>query len=108
MTDLDPWGFDGERDHRRERRSEGGDRFRDLLPTFLIVAAVLGGLAVAGWLLGETFGIFDTAEDGLYAGFLIALLVFLCGGLLVRGRRRIGSGWWGNFRPARRSTAIAA
>ena len=91
MTDLDPWGFDGEKDHRSERRSEGGDTFRDLLPTFLIIASVLGGLAVAGWLLGETFGIFDTAEDGLFAGFLIALLVFLCGGLLVRGRHRIGS-----------------
>ena len=87
----DPWGFDGEKDRRRERRSQGGDTFRDLLPAFLIIAAVLGGLAGLGWLLGEAFGFFDSAEDGLYAGFLIALLVFLCGGLLVRGRRRIGS-----------------
>ena len=45
MTDLDPWGFDGEKDHRSERRSEGGDTFRDLSPTFLIIASVLGGLA---------------------------------------------------------------
>ncbi len=87
---TDPWGFDGKKDRRRERGSEGGDTFRDLLPTFLILAAVLGGLAGLGWLLGEAFGVFDSAEDGLYAGFLIALLVFLGGGLLVRGRHRIG------------------
>ena len=87
---TDPWGFDGGKDRRGERGSEGGDRFRDLLPTFLIIAAVLGGLAGLGWLLGEAFGVFDSAEDGLYAGFLIALLVFLSGGLLVRGRHRIG------------------
>ncbi|MCY4396149.1 MAG: TIGR02281 family clan AA aspartic protease [Rhodospirillaceae bacterium] len=87
---TDPWGFDGGKDRRGERGSEGGDTFRDLLPTFLIIAAVLGGLAGLGWLLGEAFGVFDSAEDGLYAGFLIALLVFLSGGLLVRGRHRIG------------------
>ena len=87
---TDPWGFDGEKDRRSERRSEDGDTLRDLLPTFLIIAAALGGLAIAGWLLGEIFGVFDSAEDGLYAGFLIALLVFLGGGLLVRGRHRIG------------------
>lgn len=88
---TDPWGFDGGKDRRSERRSEDGDTFRDLLPTFLIIAAVIGGLACAGWLLGEAFGVFDSAEDGLYAGFLIALLVFLSGGLLVRARHRFGS-----------------
>ncbi len=88
---TDPWGFDGGKDRRSERRSEDGDKFRDLLPTFLIIAAVIGGLACAGWLLGEVFGAFDSAEDGLYAGFLIALLVFLSGGLLVRARHRFGS-----------------
>ncbi len=87
---TDPWGFDGQKDRRSGRRSEDGDTFRDLLPAFLIVAAVLGGLAGLGWLLGEAFGIFDEAEDGLYAGLLIALLIFLSGGLLVRGRHRIG------------------
>lgn len=87
---TDPWGFGGEDDRRRGRNSGDGDRLRDLLPAFLIVAAILGGLAAAGWLLGEAFGVFDSAEDGLYAGFLIALLVFLSGGLLVRGRHRIG------------------
>ena len=86
----DPWGFGGDEDRRRSRASPGGDTIRDLLPTFLIVAAVLGGLAGLGWILGEAFGAFESAEDGLYAGFLIALLVFLGGGLLVRGRHRIG------------------
>lgn len=86
----DPWGFDGDGDRRSKRGAEDGDTFRDLLPTFLIIAAAIGGLAGLGWLLGEAFGVFDSAEDGLYAGFLIALLVFLSGGLLVRGRHRIG------------------
>ena len=86
----DPWGFGGDEDRRRSRTSSGGDTIRDLLPTILIVAAILGGLAAAGWLVGEVFGAFETAEDGLYAGFLIALLVFLGGGLMVRGRHRIG------------------
>lgn len=86
----DPWGFGGNDDRRRDRGSASGDTVRDLLPTFLIVAAILGGLAGAGWLLGEAFGVFDSAEDGLYAGFLIALLIFLGGGLMVRGRHRIG------------------
>lgn len=85
----DPWGFGGE-DRRRSRTSSNGDTIRDLLPTILVVAAILGGLAAAGWLLGEVFGVFDTPGDGLYTGFLIALLVFLCGGLAVRGRHRIG------------------
>ena len=91
---TDPWGFGGEKDRRgrsgRSASGGGGDRLRDLLPTFLILIAVLGGLAGLGWLLGEAFGVFESAEDGLYAGFLIALLVFLSGGLLVRGRHRIG------------------
>lgn len=86
----DPWGFGGNDDRRRDRGSASGDTVRDLLPTFLIVAAILGALAAAGWLLGEAFGVFDSAEDGLYAGFLIALLIFLSGGLMVRGRHRIG------------------
>ena len=86
----DPWGFGGDDDRRRRRASSDGDTLRDLLPTILIVAAVLGGLAAAGWLLGEVFGVFDAAEDGLYAGFLVALLIFLSGGLIVRGRHRIG------------------
>ncbi|MDE0703016.1 MAG: TIGR02281 family clan AA aspartic protease [Rhodospirillaceae bacterium] len=86
----DPWGFGGNDDRRRGRGSASGDTVRDLLPTFLIVAAILGGLAGAGWLLGEAFGVFDSAEDGLYAGLLIALLIFLGGGLMVRGRHRIG------------------
>lgn len=86
----DPWGFGGNDDRRRGRGSPSGDTIRDLLPAFLIVAAILGGLAAAGWLLGETFGVFDSAEDGLYAGLLIALLIFLGGGLMVRGRHRIG------------------
>ena len=87
----DPWGFGGDEDRRRSRTSSGGDTIRDLLPTILIVAAILGGLAAAGWLVGEVFGAFETAEDGLYAGFLIALLIFLGGGLMVRGSHRIGS-----------------
>ncbi|MCY3830584.1 MAG: TIGR02281 family clan AA aspartic protease [Rhodospirillaceae bacterium] len=86
----DPWGFGGNDERRRDRSSASGDTIRDLLPTFLIVAAILGGLAGAGWLLGEAFGVFDSAEDGLYAGLLIALLIFLGGGLMVRGRHRIG------------------
>ncbi len=86
----DPWGFGGNDDRRRGRGSASGDTIRDLLPTFLIVAAIVGGLAAVGWLLGEAFGVFDSAEDGLYAGFLIALLIFLGGGLMVRGRHRIG------------------
>ena len=86
----DPWGFGGDEDRRRSRTPSGGDRIRDLLPTVFVVAAILGALAAAGWLLGEVFDVFDTAEDGLYAGFLIALLVFLGGGLMVRGRHRIG------------------
>ena len=91
MTDLDLGASTARRITVANEGLKAADTFRDLLPTFLIIASVLGGLAVAGWLLGETFGFFDTAEDGLYAGFLIALLVFLCGGLLVRGRHRIGS-----------------
>ncbi|MDE0148608.1 MAG: TIGR02281 family clan AA aspartic protease [Rhodospirillaceae bacterium] len=86
----DPWGFGGNDDRRRGRGSASGDTVRDLLPAFLIVAAILGGLAAAGWLLGEAFGVFDSAEDGLYAGLLIALLIFLGGGLMMRGRHRIG------------------
>ena len=86
----DPWGFGGNDDRRRGRGSPSGDTVRDLLPAFLIVAAILGGLAAAGWLLGEAFGVFDSAEDGLYAGLLIALLIFLGGGLMMRGRHRIG------------------
>ncbi|MDE0716894.1 MAG: TIGR02281 family clan AA aspartic protease [Rhodospirillaceae bacterium] len=86
----DPWGFGGNDDRRRGRGSPSGDTIRDLLPAFLIVAAILGGLAAAGWLLGEAFGVFDSAEDGLYAGLLIALLIFLGGGLMIRGRHRIG------------------
>ena len=86
----DPWGFGGNDDRRRGRGSASGDTVRDLLPAFLIVAAILGGLAAAGWLLGEAFGVFDSAEDGLYAGLLIALLIFLGGGLMMRRRHRIG------------------
>lgn len=86
----DPWGFGGDEDRRRGRTSSGGDTIRDLLPSILLYAAILGGLATAGWVFGTVFDLFDSAEDGLYAGFLIALLVFLGGGLMVRGRHRIG------------------
>jgi len=86
---TDPWRRQDDRNGDGPRRKPDGDTFRDLIPSFLIVAAIIGGLAVAGWLIGDALGVFDSAEDGLYAGFLIALLVFLCSGLITGLRANI-------------------
>ena len=68
--DDDPGGRrpDDDNDDGRD-----GDTFRDLIPSFLKIAAIIGGLALAGWFLGDALGVFDSGEQGLHAAFMIAI-----------------------------------
>lgn len=97
---VDPWrqqdggsggsGGPGGRGPDDDNDGSDGDTFRDLIPSFLKIAAIIGGLALAGWFLGDALGVFDSGEQGLHAGFMIAILVFLCSGLLTGMRANIG------------------
>ncbi|MCY4191119.1 MAG: TIGR02281 family clan AA aspartic protease [Rhodospirillaceae bacterium] len=84
---TDPWRQQNE--GNGPRGIPEGNTFRDLIPSFVIVAAVIGALALAGWLIGDALGVFPSAEDGLHVGFLIAILVFLCSGLITGLRANI-------------------
>jgi len=85
---TDPWRRQNDGNDRQG--CPEGDTFRDLIPSFVITAVIIGALALAGWLAGDALGVFTSVEDGLYLGFLIAILVFLCSGLITGLRANIG------------------